>query len=421
MLEAIAFDADDTLWHTEHYYRETERSFLKLMESYNVSQDEALSVLHSIEINNLAFFGYGIRGFTFSMIEAAIQTTGGQVRGMDVNEDTLTAGAALFGVDPRSLQARGGSDGAVYSCRRGDTACMIKFVPLPPDRLTVYQEKLDFIFYLAENGVPVALPQPSENGQRYEMLPGMDSCYAVTVTPLAGGRHPTPRNLYDWNERLFVGWGQVLGKMHALARAYPRWQKVSASEDNALDEAGAPSQTGDWRNEYEFFSNWCEEPKIVAQWRKLYEPLSALPRERDGFGLIHNDLHMWNFLYNPDARGVHPITIIDFDVCCYHWFITDIAIAVYHGMVFDLHRSLAQRETFARQFLQPFMRGYRQENQLNPGWFEHLPLFLRYREILSYIALSKDWPEARRATWQNAILAEKRARILRDEPLIRML
>ncbi|RPJ51697.1 MAG: hypothetical protein EHM21_02105, partial [Chloroflexi bacterium] len=207
-------------------------------------------------------------------------------------------------------------------------------------------------------------------------------------------------------------WGQVMGKMHALARAYPRWQKSTQGEDDP------PSLITDWQSEHEFFAGWCKEPKIVAQWRKLSEPLAALPRERDGFGLIHNDLHMWNFLYNPDATGQHPITIIDFDVCAYHWFMTDIAIAAYHGMTFGPRKSLAEREMFARHFLQHFMGGYRQENELDPGWFEHLPLFLRYREMLSYIAMSNEWPEEKRNRWQVAFLAEKRSRILRGEGLI---
>ena len=84
MIDVIAFDADDTLWHTEPYYRETEQKFLALLTSYRVSEDEALGVLHRIEIDNLAFFGYGIRGFTLSMIETAIQVTAGQVRSMDI-------------------------------------------------------------------------------------------------------------------------------------------------------------------------------------------------------------------------------------------------------------------------------------------------------------------------------------------------
>ncbi len=84
MIDVIAFDADDTLWHTEPYYREVERRWLALLAAYGVPGDEALATLHRIEINNLAFFGYGIRGFTISLIETAIQATGGQVRGADV-------------------------------------------------------------------------------------------------------------------------------------------------------------------------------------------------------------------------------------------------------------------------------------------------------------------------------------------------
>ena len=84
MLDAIAFDADDTLWHTEYYYRQTESRYLDLLASYGIAPQTVLDVLHRIEIANLAFFGYGIRGFTLSMIEAAVEVTGGQVRGADI-------------------------------------------------------------------------------------------------------------------------------------------------------------------------------------------------------------------------------------------------------------------------------------------------------------------------------------------------
>lgn len=367
---------------------------------------------------------------------------------MHIPETILLSGAERFGVDPNSLAFQGGSDGAVYLCRFGSRACILKFVPLPPDRQAVYEEKLAFMRYLAENGVPVALPLETASGRQYEVI-GADSAprpapagdstpmdgyahisstpdsgngyakdapspqpYAVTLTPIASGRHPTPRNPNDWTPDLFAAWGQVMGRMHALARAYPRWQKSTPGLD------APPSQINDWQGEHAFFASWCQEPKIVEQWQKLYEPLAALPRPRDGFGLVHNDLHMWNFLYNPGAKAAHPITIIDFDVCAYHWFITDIAIAVYHGLTFDLRRSLAQREDYTRRFLQYFMRGYTLENTLDPAWFAHLPLFLRYREILIYIALSNEWPADKRASWQVNMLSEKRGRILRGEEVI---
>jgi len=334
---------------------------------------------------------------------------------MNVPDSTTTEGAALFGVDPLSLAYQGGSDGAVYLCRRGSRACLLKFVPLPPEKLPAYDEKLAFISYLAENGVALAVPQESRSGRCYETLPAAEGLYAVTLTEKVGGRHPTPCNLCDWNERLFACWGQVMGRMHALTRAYPRWQKSTPGED------GQPSQIDDWQAEYEFFAGWCQEPKITAQWTALHEQLAALPRERSGFGLVHNDLHMWNILYHPDASGQPPITIIDFDVCAYQWLMTDIAIPTYHGMVFNQRQSLSQREHFARRFLQHFMAGYCLENNLAPDWFQYLPLFLRYREILIYVVFSNEWPADNRRRWQVAMLAEKRARILRGEALIGML
>jgi putative hydrolase of the HAD superfamily len=83
-IDLIALDADDTLWHTEYYYRQAQSHFVTMLAAYHVSEQAALDVLHRIEIDNLTSFGYGIRGFTLSMIEAAVEVTGGQVRGSDI-------------------------------------------------------------------------------------------------------------------------------------------------------------------------------------------------------------------------------------------------------------------------------------------------------------------------------------------------
>ena len=83
-LDLIAFDADDTLWHNEPHYRAMERQCLDMLAGYNVSKEESLAVLHKLEIDNLPCFGYGVRGFTLSMIETAVKVTDGKVAGKDV-------------------------------------------------------------------------------------------------------------------------------------------------------------------------------------------------------------------------------------------------------------------------------------------------------------------------------------------------
>lgn len=102
MIDAIAFDADDTLWHTEMYYREVEDHLTEILAAYRVPPSAASDLLHRIEIDNLAYFGYGIRGFTLSLIETAIQVTGGEVRGKDI-QTIVDLGREMVNKDIRLL------------------------------------------------------------------------------------------------------------------------------------------------------------------------------------------------------------------------------------------------------------------------------------------------------------------------------
>lgn len=78
MITVIAFDADDTLWHNENLYSLTQERFKRLLAPFqNVATIDQR--LYATEMRNLAFFGYGIKGFTLSMIETAIEITDGRI------------------------------------------------------------------------------------------------------------------------------------------------------------------------------------------------------------------------------------------------------------------------------------------------------------------------------------------------------
>ena len=70
-LKVIAFDADDTLFINEPYFQETEQKFCTLLSDY-LSQQGLSQELFRVEIQNLDLYGYGIKGYTLSMIEAAM-------------------------------------------------------------------------------------------------------------------------------------------------------------------------------------------------------------------------------------------------------------------------------------------------------------------------------------------------------------
>ena len=77
-IKVIAFDADDTLWVNETYFREAESQFAKLLEQYE-THNKIDQELFRTEIKNLSNYGYGIKGFILSMIECALELSNYQV------------------------------------------------------------------------------------------------------------------------------------------------------------------------------------------------------------------------------------------------------------------------------------------------------------------------------------------------------
>lgn len=83
MIEVIAFDADDTLWHSESLYVMTQERYKQILAPYEINGDIDAR-LYETEMRNLQTFGYGAKGFTLSMIETAIELTYGRIRGRDI-------------------------------------------------------------------------------------------------------------------------------------------------------------------------------------------------------------------------------------------------------------------------------------------------------------------------------------------------
>ncbi|MCH2217858.1 MAG: HAD family hydrolase [Flavobacteriales bacterium] len=71
-IKVIAFDADDTLWVNETYFREAERKFATLLSNYE-TPNKIEQELFQLEMKNLPYYGYGIKGFVLSMIETALE------------------------------------------------------------------------------------------------------------------------------------------------------------------------------------------------------------------------------------------------------------------------------------------------------------------------------------------------------------
>ncbi|WP_146585165.1 HAD family hydrolase [Puniceibacterium confluentis] len=93
-LQTIGFDADDTLWHNERFFKLTQARFAELLADHADCETLDARLLDS-ERRNIGHYGFGVKGFVLSMIETAIEVTGGKVPASVISE-LLNAGQELL-------------------------------------------------------------------------------------------------------------------------------------------------------------------------------------------------------------------------------------------------------------------------------------------------------------------------------------
>ncbi len=93
-IKVIGFDADDTLWVNETYFREAEEEVGQLLSNYE-TPNKIDQELFKMEIKNLETYGYGVKGFVLSMIELALELSNGKVSN-DVISQMLVIGKRMI-------------------------------------------------------------------------------------------------------------------------------------------------------------------------------------------------------------------------------------------------------------------------------------------------------------------------------------
>jgi len=177
------------------------------------------------------------------------------------------------------------------------------------------EAELDFVAFVAARGVSAALPVPSAAGALVERAGGGrgggDALHAVAFEQLPG-RHFAYRSP-DVGRPLFARWGRAMAALHEASRAYrppPGRRRHAWHEDAVMRCAvdGLPPDETAARREHERVHGW----------------LASRPAEPPHFGLIHGDFERTNFLLDGDR-----LHVLDFDDACYHWYLADVAHALW--------------------------------------------------------------------------------------------
>lgn len=312
--------------------------------------------------------------------------------------------ATSCGTNRAALTFLGGgredSDGAAYTFPHASGERVLKVMQAnldDPDSLLPIGERLKYVHFLGEQGVRIVYPLPLPDGKLLTLAGSGKEGFLGYIMPRASGKNPKPE---QWTPAFARMHGQVVAQTHRAAQAYPSWQ---CSEVNGKQVLG-------WEQEWRGFYEMCEDPEVKAYWRTLHDRLAALPQTRQSFGFIHNDAHVQNLVLDGEPGAGGTLTLLDFDVANYHWFINDVMVAFQH-LLFEITGGMERPLTDAaplREWLADFMAGYETENHLDPWWLGQLNLFIAYRRTLLFTVM-QGWLQTQPETcarWKEMILTE---------------
>jgi Ser/Thr protein kinase RdoA (MazF antagonist) len=283
---------------------------------------------------------------------------------------------------PRSLRHLRNGANSVYAFRSPRQRLVVRLTDDRHRTRSQLDAELHFIGFVASRGVRVACPVASDRGAMVETLEeeGGALCHGVAF-PLLPGRHFRFFSS-DIDRPLFRAWGAAMGRLHAASREFvpaasrrPSWDQ---QDGTCCDLARLPAMETAARREHARVMEW----------------LASRPMTPSSWGLIHGDFERTNFLIDAQGPGIY-----DFDDACYHWYLADVA----HALWAFRHAPPRDRE----RFLSWFVEGYREHCPLEEDVREQLSWFVRLRSLsLFALRLQSDARPLPDDRWQARMRAD---------------
>jgi len=316
------------------------------------------------------------------------------------DEHILGEAAKRFRMKPDNLEPISEVENLVYRNTADETQGVLRITHSTHRTLEEIMGEFEWMEYLNTHEVSVPRPILSINGAPVEMIEAESSYFLVAAFQKIKGVTILEAN--ECTPEIYHQWGQVLGRMHALAKQY------------------MPSQSSYRRAEWFKDDLICNAEKyipgqvvVLEKYHELIRDLQELPKDKNSYGLIHADFTDVNFFVQD-----HKITVFDFDDCLYHWFVHDIAVILFDSLPWLPHGEM-NKEEFEDYFWGWFMLGYTQENSLESFWFKRLTKFLKLREMNLYVVCHKKWDLEHLTEQRRDYLRDLKHNIENDIPYIR--
>jgi Ser/Thr protein kinase RdoA (MazF antagonist) len=313
------------------------------------------------------------------------------------SDAVLHEAMSRYGIRDEQIKLLDGFESYMYEFEHEGNAYILRIGHSLRRSENLIHGEVDWINYLERGGASVSPAIRSKNHRLVELIDdAQGGTFLATSFVKAPGNPPKPE---QWKSELFVTYGGLIGRMHALSRGYkpanPAWRRPEWDDLGMLD-----------------IKRWLPPSESVTYQKfvELGHYLSSLPKNGESYGLIHQDAHAGNFFV--DKSGV--ITLFDFDDCCYSWYMNDIAIVLFYAALGE-----EDEEAFIRTFMRSFLRGYTQESKIDPRWLEQIPYFLKLREIDLYAIIHRSFDVTNiEGKWVAFFMRDRKEKIENDIPFI---
>lgn len=291
-----------------------------------------------------------------------------------ISRELLAKAAESFEFDVDTLVFISNSCNEVYRFTKDDLPFILRLSEKPFDYVNNIKAEVQWVRYLAENGVRASLPITTTDGQLTAIYHENEKWYIATAFQMAPGIF-FDRDPKVWGPSLFNKWGEMMGEIHRLTKSYdPVDLRLKRAGWSAAKINNPNLQEGNYRI-------------LLDKLHHLESIISSLPKDQDSYGLIHYDFHPYNFLID---QG--DITVFDFDDSIYGWFALDVGVAATHAVWWGSPKNdRKSRHEFAKQFLNEFLTGYLNQNHLDRNWIQRIPMFMDYRNISSFFWWLRSW------------------------------
>lgn len=295
---------------------------------------------------------------------------------VEVSEEILDILCKPYGISGAQLKFLGGgrkeSEGIVYTYNTKYGKRVLKVLTVPKNRkeeYTALKERFDYARFLVRKGINITYPILNNKGKLYEFFCNENYTYIAYAMMFVEGKSPI--KMQDLSNELIYNWGKTIGRVHKYSKEFNIWKNISAFKH----EFG-------YIDEIDRFYEKCRNEFVKEELLKIREKLSSFPINRDTYGFIHNDNHENNILVKNKN-----ITLIDFEFSSCQFFINDIVSIVQRVMFNEcggLYKSIVNEE-FLVNFLETFIKGYREENYLDDIFIKEINTFINYRRLIVYV------------------------------------